>query len=103
MLRSGAAVSSVRCLSNDCSGTATVAGVSTRRLPPESFSAEFPTTIGRPANAALTDLGITTLEQVAAMTERELRAVHGVGPKAVRILHGELAKRNLTFRTEPSG
>ena len=30
--------------------------------------------------------GVTNLEQVAAMTDSELFAIHGVGPKAVRIL-----------------
>lgn len=74
-----------------------VRGVSTRRLPPGSFSSEFPAAMGRPANAALVNLGITTLQQVASMTERELLDVHGVGPKAVRILREELATRNLTF------
>lgn len=46
--------------------------------------------MGRPANAALVANGITTLDQVAAMTEAELLALHGVGPKAVRILRAEL-------------
>lgn len=51
--------------------------------------------MGRPANAALVAHGVTTLEQVATMTERELLAVHGVGPKAVAILRDELAARGL--------
>lgn len=77
--------------------TATFVEMSTRRLPAEAFSAEFPTSIGRPANAALTAVGVTTFAQLAAMTEKELLAVHGVGPKAVRILREELAARNLAF------
>lgn len=54
--------------------------------------------MGRPANAALVSNGITTLDQVATMTERELLAIHGVGPKAVAILKAELEKhgRNLS-------
>jgi predicted flap endonuclease-1-like 5' DNA nuclease len=76
--------------------------MSTRRLPPERFSAEFPSSIGRPANAALVNLGITTLEQVGALSEPELLAIHGVGPKAVRILGDALADRGLTFRPGPS-
>lgn len=75
--------------------------MSTRRLPPASFSAELPS-IGRPADAALVNLGITTLDQVARLTERELLAIHGVGPKAVRILGDALAERGLAFRTTPS-
>lgn len=46
--------------------------------------------MGRAANAALVAHGVTTLAQVAAMTDRDLLAIHGVGPKAVRILRAEL-------------
>lgn len=51
--------------------------------------------MGRPANAALIAVGVTTLEQVAEMGERRLLAVHGVGPKAVKILRDELATHGL--------
>ncbi|OWY62902.1 hypothetical protein B7486_55955 [cyanobacterium TDX16] len=53
--------------------------------------------IGRPARRALDELGITTLDQVARMSERELLAVHGVGPNAVRILGEALADRGQTL------
>ncbi|MDO0938906.1 hypothetical protein QQY66_47015 [Streptomyces sp. DG2A-72] len=46
----------------------------------------LPKAIGRPATQALASAGITTLDQVARLTESELLALHGVGPKAVRIL-----------------
>ena len=54
--------------------------------------------IGRPATAALEQTGITTVRQVASCTEPELLALHGVGPKAVRILAEALAAEGLTFR-----
>lgn len=47
---------------------------------------DLPKAIGRPATQALTSAGITTLAQVAQLSEAELLAMHGVGPKAVRIL-----------------
>lgn len=47
---------------------------------------DLPENIGRPAHAALVAAGITTLKQVAKLTDKELLALHGVGPKAVRIL-----------------
>jgi hypothetical protein len=47
---------------------------------------DLPKAIGRPATQALISAGITTLTQVAELTEAELLAMHGVGPKAVRIL-----------------
>ncbi|MEW6153059.1 MAG: helix-hairpin-helix domain-containing protein [Actinomycetota bacterium] len=75
--------------------------MSTRKLAAESFSAEFPPAVGRPANAALVHLGITTVEQLADLTEDEVLAIHGVGPKAVRALAAELAKRGLAFKRPP--
>ena len=54
--------------------------------------------IGRPARAALAVVGVTRLEQLPAWSERELLGLHGVGPKAVRILSEALADRSLGFR-----
>lgn len=47
---------------------------------------DLPKAIGKPATRALANAGITTLDQVAELTDAQLRALHGVGPKAVRIL-----------------
>jgi hypothetical protein len=52
---------------------------------------DLPKAIGRPATQALISAGITTLTQVAQLTEAELLAMHGVGPKAVRILQEALS------------
>jgi len=49
--------------------------------------------IGRPATAALVTAGHTSLDKVAELTEKQLLAIHGVGPKAVRILREALAER----------
>jgi hypothetical protein len=54
--------------------------------------------IGRPATSALTLQGITTLAQVAERTEAELLALHGVGPKAIRILREALAAAGQELR-----
>ena len=54
--------------------------------------------IGRPANSALLAQGVTTLDQVAGLSEADLRALHGVGPKAVRLLREALSDRGLRFR-----
>ena len=54
--------------------------------------------IGRPATAALTLAGYTTYASLARVTAKELLALHGVGPRAIRILEEELAARGLTFR-----
>jgi hypothetical protein len=53
--------------------------------------------IGRPATQVLELQGITTLKVVAERSERELLALHGVGPKAILILRTELEARGLQF------
>lgn len=42
--------------------------------------------IGAPATRALNAHGIQSLEQAAVLGEKALLAMHGVGPKAIRIL-----------------
>lgn len=53
--------------------------------------------IGRPANSALLNEGITTLEQVAALGRTRLAALHGVGPKAIALLAEAIRERGLDF------
>lgn len=50
--------------------------------------------IGKPAANALLGAGITTLRQAQQMSDKELLALHGVGPKAVKILREYI--KNLT-------
>ena len=47
--------------------------------------------IGKTARRELENHGMTTYAQIAAASDRELLAIHGVGPKAVRILREEIA------------
>lgn len=54
--------------------------------------------LGRPALGALAHAGITTLEGVSRLSEAELQALHGVGPKAVRLLREALAAEGLALR-----
>lgn len=61
---------------------------------------EFPRSIGQPATRALALAGITRFEQLAGTKSAELLTLHGVGPKAVRILAQELAGRGLSFADE---
>ncbi|CCQ47726.1 putative uncharacterized protein [Pseudarthrobacter siccitolerans] len=53
--------------------------------------------VGRPANSALLQAGIISLTEVASLGRRELLAMHGIGPKALRILEEAAAERGLTF------
>src|SRR5690606_26690263 len=58
----------------------------------------FPPEIGKVASRELAANGIHTHEQTKSYSERELLAIHGVGPKAVRIIKEELAKKKLHLK-----
>jgi len=55
----------------------------------------LPSRIGKPATRALLAAGVLTLTDVAARSEAELLALHGVGPRAIGILREALAERGL--------
>jgi len=54
--------------------------------------------IGAPARRALAGAGISRLDQLPTVSEADLLALHGVGPRAVRLLREALAQRGLSFR-----
>lgn len=51
--------------------------------------------IGAPATRALNDAGYTSLRQLAGVPRAELAKLHGMGPKALRIIEDNLAKQGL--------
>jgi hypothetical protein len=51
--------------------------------------------IGAPATRALHAAGLTTLRQVSEVPRRDLAGLHGVGPKALRIIDEALAEHGL--------
>ena len=57
--------------------------------------------IGAAATRALTAHGVVRLDQLAALSEREVQALHGVGPYALRHLRTALDTAGLTFREDP--
>lgn len=59
---------------------------------------DLPNEIGKTAARELAVHGVASLRQVAVRTKKELLAIHGVGPKAIRILEGALAAKGLGFR-----
>jgi predicted flap endonuclease-1-like 5' DNA nuclease len=63
----------------------------------EAPPTEFPHGIGKVATRELALNGYTTYEQLTHVTAKQLLAIHGIGPKAIRILGEELATRGLTF------
>ena len=58
---------------------------------------EFPRSLGKVATRQLRSHGLTRYDQVAAVSDSDLLARHGVGSKAVRILREELAARGLAL------
>lgn len=53
--------------------------------------------IGAPATRALAALGITRLADLTHHRSEDLLALHGVGPKAVRLLRAALAEQGMSF------
>lgn len=58
---------------------------------------EFPRSLGKVAPRELAAHGYTRFDQLTSVTSKELLRIHGVGPKAIRILEEELAERGLSF------
>jgi predicted flap endonuclease-1-like 5' DNA nuclease len=63
----------------------------------DEFGTEFPRGIGRVAKRELAANGYTRYDQLTGVSRRELLAIHGVGPKAVRIIGDELVRRGQAF------
>ncbi|MBF6172685.1 DNA-binding protein [Nocardia blacklockiae] len=58
---------------------------------------DLPRGIGAPATRALLAAGYARLEQLSGVPERELAALHGVGPKAIRVLRAALDEQGLSL------
>lgn len=58
---------------------------------------EFTPRIGKTARRVLALDGYTRYEQLTTVTPKELLKIHGVGPKAIRILEEELNAQGLSF------
>ena len=59
--------------------------------------AGLPRSIGAPATRALTAAGYTELGQLADVPAAELAKLHGVGPKALRLLREALHERGMSL------
>jgi predicted Fe-Mo cluster-binding NifX family protein len=53
--------------------------------------------LAAPARRALAGAGYERLEQLTAVTEAELLALHGMGPNALAALRQALAEKGLAF------
>lgn len=59
--------------------------------------------LAQPALRALHGAGILHLDQVATMSEAELKSLHGIGPNAVEALRKALAEKGLAFAVQKDG
>ncbi len=57
----------------------------------------FPTSIGAPATRALVGAGYRELSQLAGVPAAELKKLHGMGPKALRLLQEALEQQGLSL------
>lgn len=58
----------------------------------------FTSVLSAPARRALENNGITTLEQLAAYSEKDLLSLHGIGKTAIPKLKAVLETANLTLK-----
>jgi hypothetical protein len=64
----------------------------------ESIKKGFPKGLAQPALRALAAAGYARLEQLTVVREKDLAAMHGMGPKAIAILKSALSERGLALR-----
>ncbi len=63
---------------------------------------DLPADIAAPARRALLGAGYVRLEQLTRISEAEVLALHGMGPKALARLRRALAARDQSFAAAPS-
>lgn len=61
-------------------------------------SAVFPKSLSKPAIRSLTEAKITSLKKLAKLTEKEVLALHAIGPTAIPILRAALKNEGLSFK-----
>lgn len=71
-------------------------------MPNRTASSDLPN-IGAPATRALNAEGYTQLKQLTKLSETELLQLHGVGPKAIRILKEALRSKGWSFKQAKAG
>jgi hypothetical protein len=60
---------------------------------------DFPKGLAQPALRALAGSGYARLDQLAKVTEAEIKNLHGIGPNALEKLRNAMAEKGLSFAT----
>ena len=63
---------------------------------------DLPTGLSKPAQRALAGAGYSRLEQLTHVSEKEILALHGMGPKGIRQLREALAEKGWSFAATPA-
>ncbi len=63
---------------------------------------DLPTGLSQPAQRALAGAGYSRLEQLTHVSEKEILALHGMGPKGIRQLREALAEKGWSFAATPA-
>jgi len=58
----------------------------------------FPKGMSGPSLRALASAGVRSMTDLTSWTEKDLAALHGMGPKAVGLLKTDLTRRRLKLR-----
>jgi hypothetical protein len=61
-------------------------------------NAPFPKGVSHPAICALADAGYTHIDQLAGVSEKHLRMLHGMGPKTLRVIGEALRAQGKGFK-----
>lgn len=56
--------------------------------------------LSQPAQRALANIGIKTLEQLSGLTEKEFMALHGIGKSSLGPLKAAMQAQGLEFKTK---
>lgn len=62
------------------------------------MNADFLALLSNPARRALEHQGITSLQELAKYTEREILQLHGIGPSSMPKLRSALHSQGLSFK-----
>lgn len=62
------------------------------------MSIELPKGLSAPAIRALATIGVVDLRGLTRSTEAEVSALHGMGPKGIRMLKEALEQAGLSFK-----
>lgn len=61
---------------------------------------DLPNSMGKTAPRELQNAGIDSLQKASEYSERELLAIHGVGPKAIRLIREAMHEKGLALRSD---